>query len=99
MLFKLAFRNVRKSFGDYTVYFITLMFAVMFFYAFNSLDAQQAIMDLNSSKATSAQVMLESIKVFSTFVAITLGILILYANNFLIKRRNKELGVYLVLGM
>ena len=47
MLFKLAFRNVRKSFGDYTVYFITLMFAVMFFYAFNSLDAQQAIMDLN----------------------------------------------------
>lgn len=99
MLCKLAFRNVRKSVSDYTVYFITLMFAVMFFYAFNSLDAQQAIMDLNENKATAAQVMLESIKVFSTFVAIALAILILYANNFLIKRRNKELGIYLTLGM
>lgn len=99
MLYKLAFRNVRKSIGDYTVYFITLMFAVMFFYAFNSLDAQQAIMDLNENKATSAQMMLESIKVFSTFVAVALAILILYANNFLIKRRNKELGIYLTLGM
>ena len=99
MLCKLAFRNVRKSISDYTVYFITLMFAVMFFYAFNSLDAQQAIMDLNENKASSAQVMLESIKVFSTFVAVALAILILYANNFLIKRRNKELGIYLMLGM
>lgn len=99
MLCKLAFRNVRKSISDYTVYFITLMFAVMFFYAFNSLDAQQAIMDLNENKATSAQVMLESIKLFSTFVAVALAILILYANNFLIKRRNKELGIYLTLGM
>lgn len=99
MLCKLTFRNVRKSISDYTVYFITLMFAVMFFYAFNSLDAQQAIMDLNENKASSAQVMLESIKVFSTFVAVALAILILYANNFLIKRRNKELGIYLTLGM
>ncbi len=99
MLCKLAFRNVRKSFSDYSIYFITLMFAVMFFYAFNSLDAQQSIMDLNDNKATSAQMMLGSIRVFSTFVAVTLAILILYANNFLIKRRNKELGVYLMLGM
>ncbi len=56
-------------------------------------------MDLNENKASSAQVMLESIKVFSTFVAVALAILILYANNFLIKRRNKELGIYLTLGM
>ena len=99
MLCKLAFRNVRKSIGDYTVYFVTLMFAVMFFYAFNSVDAQQAVMELNENKATAAQMMVESIGIFSTFVAITLAILILYANNFLIKRRNKELGIYLTLGM
>ncbi|MEA5002873.1 MAG: FtsX-like permease family protein [Christensenella sp.] len=99
MLCKLAFRNVRKSIGDYTVYFVTLMFAVMFFYAFNSVDAQQAVMELNENKATAAQMMVQSISMFSTFVAITLAILILYANNFLIKRRNKELGVYLMLGM
>ena len=96
MLCKLAFRNVRKSIGDYTVYFITLMFAVMFFYAFNSLDAQQAVMDLNENKETAAQMMLQSIEVFSVFVAVALAILILYANNFLIKRRNKELGIYLI---
>ncbi|MEA4852692.1 MAG: FtsX-like permease family protein [Christensenella sp.] len=99
MLCKIAFRNVKKSFGDYTIYFVTLMFAVMFFYAFNSLDAQRAIMDLNASKTNAAQMMISCIDIFSVFVAITLGILILYANNFLIRRRNKELGLYLVLGM
>jgi len=35
----------------------------------------------------------------SVLVSIILGGLIVYANNFLIKRRKKELGIYMILGM
>ena len=33
----------------------------------------------------------------SVFIAFILGSLILYANNFLVKKRNKELGIYMTL--
>lgn len=35
----------------------------------------------------------------STMIAVVLAFLILYANQFLLKRRKKELGVYMMLGM
>ena len=35
----------------------------------------------------------------SVFVAIILGFLIVYANQFLMKRRHQEMGIYLLLGM
>ena len=40
MLYKIAFNNIKKSFRDYIIYFLTLMFAVAVFYMFNSLDGQ-----------------------------------------------------------
>ena len=55
MLCKLAFRNVRKSIGDYAVYFLTLTFGIIVFYTFNSIDAQQAMMDLSASQNMNAQ--------------------------------------------
>ncbi len=41
MYFKLAFRNVRRSVRDYTIYFLTLTFGVCVFYVFNSIESQQ----------------------------------------------------------
>ena len=35
----------------------------------------------------------------SVFVAVVLGLLIVYANNFLINRRKREFGIYMTLGM
>ena len=35
----------------------------------------------------------------SVFIAIVLGFLIVYANNFLISRRKREFGIYMTLGM
>ena len=35
----------------------------------------------------------------SVFVSVILGLLIVYANNFLINRRKKEFGIYMTLGM
>lgn len=96
---KLAINNVRKSFKDYTIYFLTLTFAVCIFYAFNSIGSQSAMMEINSSKKDSIQVISQVISYISVFVSFILGGLIIYANNFLIKRRKKELGLYMSLGM
>ena len=40
MLFKLSLRNLKKSFQDYTIYFLTLVLGVAIFYVFNALDSQ-----------------------------------------------------------
>lgn len=99
MYSKLAFRNVRRSVRDYTIYFLTLTFGVCVFYVFNSIESQQAMMNISSSDAQSLQALTQIMGYVSVFISIILGFLILYANKFLIKRRKKELGIYMTLGM
>ena len=99
MYFKLATGNIKKSYKDYTIYFLTLILAVCIFYSFNSIDSQKAIFDIKSSNANYITKLTEIISMFSIFVLVILGGLILYANNFLIKKRKKELGIYMTLGM
>ena len=98
-LFKLAFRNIKKSIKDYSIYFITLVIAISIFYLFNSLDSQTAMLALNESTKKMVLALVNVIGSLSIFVAIVLGFLIVYANNFIIKRRKKEIGIYLMLGM
>ncbi len=99
MFYNLAFKNVSKSIRDYTVYFLTLTFGVCLFYMFNSIDSQTAMLNLKSSQYESVKAMTEAIAYVSVFISVILGFLIVYANSFLIKRRKKELGVYMTLGM
>ncbi|MDD3141492.1 MAG: FtsX-like permease family protein [Lachnospiraceae bacterium] len=99
MFFKLAYQNVIKSVKDYTVYFMTLTFGVCLFYVFNSMESQQAILLLSESQKSIMKMTVNIIGAISIFISFILGFLIIYANQFLIKRRKKELGVYMVLGM
>lgn len=99
MYFKIAFSNVKKSIRDYTIYFLTLTFGICLFYMFNSVQAQQAVLKLNASQKSMMHLMSVIINGISVFVAIILGFLIVYANQFLMKRRHKEMGIYLLLGM
>lgn len=99
MYSKIAINNVKKSFKDYTIYFLTIAFAVCIFYSFNAIDAQKAVLDMNKSQAEYMTVVTTLISYVSVFVSFILGGLILYANNFLIKKRKKELGIYMTLGM
>lgn len=98
MNFKLALKNVRKSLKDYTIYFLTLSFAVCIFYAFNSIGAQSKILN-SGNNGEIVKTIGEVIGYISVFVSVVLGCLIIYANNFLIKRRKRELGLYMSLGM
>lgn len=99
MYFKLAGGNIKKSYKDYTIYFLTLILAVSIFYSFNSIDSQKALLDMKSSNANYISKLAETMSICSIFVSVILGSLILYANNFLIKKRKKELGIYMILGM
>lgn len=99
MYSKIAFKNVKKSFKDYTIYFFTLMLAVCIFYTFNSIESQKAMSELTSSGESYVDILSKVISYVSVFIAFILGSLILYANNFLVKKRNKELGIYMTLGM
>ena len=99
MLFKLSLRNMKKSFKDYAIYFITLVLGVALFYMFNSLDSQEAMLQVSSSTKEMIKLMINMLGMVSIFIAVILGLLIVYANNFLINRRKKEFGIYMTLGM
>lgn len=99
MLFKLSIKNMKKSFKDYAIYFVTLILGVGIFYVFNALDSQQTMKVFSSSTYDIIELMVQMLSGMSVFISFILGFLIVYANNFLIKRRKKEFGVYMTLGM
>ncbi|MBC2683628.1 ABC transporter permease [Bacillus toyonensis] len=99
MYSKIAVGNVKKSFKDYAIYFLTLTLAVCIFYSFNSIESQKALTEIEGSGRTYVSTLMDFISGVSVFVSVILGSLILYANNFLIKKRKKELGIYMTLGM
>lgn len=97
MLFKLALGNVRKSARDYAIYFVTLSLGVAVFYAFNSIADQASF--LSESTSELLQTLSDGISGITVFLALVLGFLMVYANNYLVRRRKRELGLYQVLGM
>lgn len=96
---KLSFRNIKKSFKDYAIYFFTLILGVAIFYVFNSIESQTVLLDVTNSTHKVIDLMTNMLSGASVFVAFILGFLIIYASRFLIKRRNKEFGIYMLLGM
>ena len=99
MFSKLALRNVRRSFRDYGVYLLTLTFGVCLFYTFNSIDGQGAMVFLAKNENPIVDAIMIFMDIFSVVVAVVLACLILYANRFLLRRRKRELGTYLLLGL
>ena len=99
MLFKLSLKNIRKSFKDYAIYFFTLILGVAIFYVFNAIGSQTVLLNVTSSTREIIDLMVNMLSGVSVFVSVILGFLIIYASRFLMKRRNKEFGIYLTLGM
>lgn len=99
MLFNLSLKNIKKSFKDYAIYFFTLILGVAIFYIFNSLESQTVMLKLSNSTKDIIRLMNDILSGVSVFVSFVLGFLIVYANQFLMKRRKKEFGIYMILGM
>lgn len=99
MLFKLSIKNQKKSIKDYSLYFFTLILGIAIFYIFNAVEAQTSMMELSQTKSQIIGVMNSALEAMSVLVSFILGFLIAYASQFLIKKRKKEFGLYLLLGM
>lgn len=96
MLFKLAWGNVRRAGKDYLVYLLTLTLAVTVFYAFNTISVQA---DIVLEEEGMPELLGGIMSGLTGFLAVVMGFLMVYANNFIMKRRKKEFGLYQVLGM
>ena len=99
MLFKIPFRNIKRSLRDYAIYFFTLIIGVSIFYVFNAIGGQAAMMRVSERRDDIAELLQSMLSGVSVFVAIVLALLIVYASRFLMKRRNKEFAIYMMLGM
>ena len=99
MMLKLAFKNIRRSFSDFWIYFLTVAMGVSIFYIFNSIKNVDQVLTLMNWQRCSLKNVGDAISIISFFIAGVMAFLMVYANNFLLKRRAKELGTYLLLGM
>ena len=97
MLCKLAWGNVRRAGRDYLIYLLTLALGVTVFYAFNTISLQVDIAGIKT--AGMREIMSELLFGLTIFLAAVMGFLMVYANNFIMKRRKREFGLYQVLGM
>lgn len=98
MLCKLALGNVRKSLRDFAVYFVTLALGVAVFYAFNTISGQADFLSTESTRDV-VRALANVLTGVTVFLAVIMGFLMVYANNYLVRRRKRELGLYQVLGM
>ncbi len=98
-LSNLSLKNIKKSVKDYAIYFFTLILGISIFYVFNAIDSQTVMLDVTSNTKEIIKLMTNMLSGVSVFVSFILSFLIIYASRFLIKRRNKEFGIYLTLGM
>ncbi len=96
---KLIMKNVGKNIRDYLIYFLTLMISVGVFYAFNSISDQPAFSEMGMTKTLLYDQLGILLSTLTVLIAVVLAFLIIYANQFLLKRRKKELGIYMMLGM
>jgi putative ABC transport system permease protein len=63
------------------------------------MDSQTAMLTVSSRKSEVINLLIQLLSAVSVFVSLILGFLIIYASRFLIKKRNKEFGIYMTLGM
>ena len=99
MIGKLALRNIKKSMSDYAVYFVTMIIGISVFYVFNAISDQTVLVKILKSDHSVIDLLKSSLSVASVVVSIVLAFLVVYASSFLMKRRKREFGVYMLLGM
>lgn len=99
MLFRLSVKNFKKSIRDYSIYFFTMILGIAVFYIFNAIETQTAMMEISETKASIVDMMNGGMEGVSILVSFILGYLVVYASRFMLKKRKKEFGIYMTLGM
>lgn len=99
MTIRLAYRSIKKNMSNYAVYFVTLIIGTAIFYMFNAIVEQNFIVRIFEGSFEPLTVLYEMMTLFSAVVTVILSFLVMYAGNFLMKRRKREFGIYMLLGM
>lgn len=94
MLAKISFRNARRQFSEYLLFFITLICSISFIYAFNALVFSDSIKSLSGMDILPYMIVITSI-----FIVIILAWIITYMTNYMLKQRSKEFGIYMISGI
>lgn len=95
MLGKLALRNVRRSMKDYFLYILTITIIFSLLYAFNMIVYSDDIMMLSDLMRS----MFYAVITVSIIIVFVTGWLVHYMNKFMLQRRSKEFGTYMMLGI
>lgn len=94
-LSKLSLRNAKRQAADYLVYFVTIVLAAALLYAFNGLVFSEEVKELSGHfDQLTLLIVLASIVVVCIF-----GWLVSYSTNFMLTRRSRELGLYILIGL
>ncbi len=94
MLRQLSFRNVKRQMGEYLLYMVTLICAVAFMFAFHALIFSDKVKALKGM-----DVLPLFIAATSALIIFILGWLVNYMTNYMLRKRSRELGTYMVLGI
>lgn len=95
MLNKLAWRNVKRSARDYLVFFLTMTMATALMFAFNSMIFSDDVMKMFEM----AGVMGAMVGVATFFIVLIIAWLINYMVRFMLDKRSREFGIYMLIGM
>lgn len=99
LLGRIAAGNVGRTIRDYLVYFLTLAIAVCLLYAFIASTDYLAALDLTAAQRGLLAQASNVTQAFSLFMVLVFACLVRYANRFIVRRRRREFGLYLLLGM
>lgn len=95
ILFNMAFRNLRRNFNSYLIYFVSMVFSILIYHVFTSIQYNEQVANLQDIKSS----VFVTFKASSVIIAIFAGVFIWYSNAFFIKRRKKEVALYSLMGV
>ena len=99
MFVKLAWGNVLRSLRDFTIYFITIVIAIVLFYGFNCLINKDLIAQFSVLAVRFGDIAQTMIRAVSIVLSAVVSYLVISVNLFVVKRRFREFATYLLIGM
>lgn len=94
-LFNIAFKNIKKNFYNYFLYFISMAFSIMIYFTFSSIQYNKQVIELADASLKVGT----AFKAASIIIAIFAAMFIIYSNSFFTKKRKKEVALYCMLGV
>lgn len=93
-LVTIALKNLKRNFSFYSLYLVSVSFVLMIYFCFTSFSMNDIIMEKISSDGRVEMMC----SVVAVFIMAFVVFYMFYSNNFFMRRRMKELGIYALLG-